>query len=258
MHCWNIVRGWHKICGGEYVNATIMMKKTILLSTGLIIFLILISSFKTYSQQFYRVKAEYSIKYKDTKGNQILQMGVTFYDTNAKIVVMKNGFPVREILAQKDTAIFQVRNEKLVGTSHAYSLPDLSIFHMALTGELNNFGLDKAGYHLENVKSDKGLILTTWSPPDEMKKNLGKILVSTKEKKLFGIVFLDTNEKIVAKHLFQNYQNINGFVFPMVVLRITYAGDEESYKRTEYKNIKVNETGKDEGYYNYKIPEKKN
>jgi hypothetical protein len=71
---------------------------------------------------------------------------------------------VREILAQKDTSIYQIRNEKLVGKSRAYALVDLSIFHMALTVQLNNYGLDKAGYHLENVKSDKGLILTKWAP----------------------------------------------------------------------------------------------
>ena len=235
-----------------------MIYKARFLRLVLICLVTLIGSNQLFSQQFYRIKTEYSIKYKDTKGNQVLQLGVTFYDSNVKTLVMKNGFPVREILAQKDTIIYQIRNEKLVGQSPAYSLVDLSIFHMALTGELNNFGLDKAGYHLENVKSDKGLILTTWSPPEEMKKYLGKVLVSTKEKQLFGIVFLDTNEKIVAKHLFRDYRNINGFVFPGEVLRMTYVDGEESYKKTNYSKIKINETGKDEDYYNYKIPLKNN
>lgn len=214
---------------------------------------ILLGSGKIIAQQFHRIKSEYSIKYTDTKGNQILQMGVVFYDINSKKIVMKNGFPVREMLVQKDTTIYQIRNNLLVGTSRAYALVDLSVFHMALTGELNNYGLDKAGYHLENVKSDKGLILTTWAPPDEAKNYLGKILVSTKEKQLFGIVFLDTNEKIIAKHFYRDYKNIEGFVFPTEVLRITYSNDEESYKLTKYTKIKINEMD-DEEYYNYQIP----
>jgi len=210
---------------------------------------------KIRAQQFYRIKADYSIKYTDTKGNQILQMGVVFYDMNSKKVVMKNGFPVREILVQEDTTIYQIRNNLLAGTSRAYALANLSVFHLALTGELNNYGLDKSGYHLENVKSDKGLILTTWAPPDFAKDYLGKILVSTKEKQLFGIVFLDKNEKIIAKHFYRDYKNINGFVFPTEVLRITYFDDEESYKLTKYSKIKVNDMADDE-YYNYQIPNK--
>ncbi len=226
-----------------------------LLSLGWALFMIL-NPFQANSQQFYRIRAEYTVKYKDTRGNQVLQMGATFYDTNNKVLVIKNGFPVREILAQKDTTIYQIRNEKLVGQTRAYALVNLSIFHMALTGLLNNFGLDKAGYHLESVKSDKGLILTKWAPPEQTKDYLGKILVSTKEKQLYSIVFLDTNEKITAKHIFRDYKNIDGFVFPREVLRITYENNEEtSYKLTSYKNVRVNETGRDEEYYNYKIPQ---
>ena len=203
------------------------------------IVLILLSSYPSYSQQFNRIRAEYSVKYKDKTGNQMLRMGAAFYDTNTKMLVIKNGFPVREILAQKDTTIYQIRNEKLVGQSQAYALVDLSIFHMALMGELNNFGLDKAGYHLENVKSDKGLILTTWAPPEKAKKYLGKVLISTKEKQLYSVIFLDLTEKIIARHIFRDYKNVNGFVFPREVLRITYENYEEtSYKLTTYKKRK--------------------
>jgi hypothetical protein len=182
-------------------------------------------------------------------------MGVVFYDINSKMLVMKNGFPIRENLIQKDTIIYQVRNGVLTGTSRAYILVDLSIFHMALTGELNNYGLDKTGYRLENVKSDKGLILTTWSPPEAAKDYLGKILVSTKAKKLYGIVFLDINEKIIAKHFYRDYKNIDGFVFPTEVLRITYENNQESYRLSKYSKIKINDMA-DEDYYNYKIPQK--
>jgi hypothetical protein len=229
--------------------------KTIWLGIAISLF---INALSINAQQFYRVKARYSLKYTDSKGNQILHMGVAFYDLNTKKLVMKNGFPIRENLVQTDTTVYTVRNEVFVGTTKAYALVELSIFHMALTGELNNYGLDKAGYRLENVKSDKGLIITTWQPPEEAKESLGKILVSTREKKLYTIVFLDTNEKVIAKHFYRDYRNFNGFVFPAEVLKITYKNnEEESFKLTKYDNIKVNDNT-DEEYYNYQIPEKKN
>ena len=221
-----------------------------------IIFIVLIiaaTQTLTNSQAFYRIKAEYSIKYKDPKGIEVLQKGVLFYDINSRMIVMKNGFPVREMIVQKDTSIFQIRNNFIHSRTKAYSIVELSIFHLALTGQLEDYGLKKAGYQLENVKEDKGLLLTTWFPPENLKKDFGKILVSVKDKNLFGIVFLDTNEKIIAKHFFRDYTNINGFAFPKEVLRMTYFNDMEIYNLTNYDKITVNGPNEDE-FYNFKIP----
>jgi len=205
------------------------------------------------AQQFHRIKSDYSIKYKDAQGNQVLQMGVVFYDVNAKKIVMKNGFPVREILVQKDTVIYQIRNEQIINSVKSYALVDLSIYHLALTGELNNYGLKKSGFTLDTMKNDKGLVLSTWLPPKNVNNVLGRILVSTKDKQLFGIVFLDPNDKIIAKHLFRDYTNINGFDFPTEVLVITYVNDKEVFNLTKYSKIALNGTD-NEAYYDYKIP----
>ena len=218
--------------------------------------ILLISPLNTKAQQFHRIKSEYTIKYKDPNGNDILQRGVVFYDINSKKIVMKNGFPVREIIVQNDTTVYQIRNEQIIASSRNYAMVDLSIYHLALTGELNRYGLDKAGYILDTVKRDKGLVLSTWLPPQNAKENLGRILVSSKDKQLFGIVFLNPEEKIIAKHFFRDYTNINGFEFPTEVLIITYKNDKEIFNLTKFINIAINETGNEE-YYNYKIPQNK-
>jgi hypothetical protein len=207
------------------------------------------------SQQFFRIKTDYTTKYRDSKGNSVLQIGVVYYDINAKIVVIKNGFPVQEILVQKDTTIYQIRNNYILSKEKAYAIVELSIFHLALTGRLEDYGLKKAGYTLDSVKQDKGLLLTIWSPPENLKPYYGKILVSVKDKHLFGVIFLDLKEKIIAKHLFRDYVNINGFDFPAEVLKITYVDDQEVTMLTNYKKIIVNGPNEDE-YYNYKIPSK--
>jgi hypothetical protein len=204
------------------------------------------------AQQFHRIKADYSIKYKDPTGNEVLQMGVVYYDMNSKKIVMKNGFPVREMIVQTDSTIYQIRSNNIFASQKTYSLVELSVFHLALTGSLSDFGLGKTGYKLDTVKNDKGLVLSSWSPPVN-KSNLGRILLSTKEKQLFGIVFLDTKDKIIAKHFFRDYTNIKGFEFPTEVLIVTYQDDREVYHLTKYSNIAVEETINDE-YYNFKIP----
>jgi hypothetical protein len=216
--------------------------------------LVTLIPFLSKSQQFFRIKTDYSVKYTDSKGNSILQMGVVYYDIHSKIIVMRNGYPTKEIIAQKDTSIYHIRNNFIHSREKAYAMVELSIFHLALTGQLEDYGLKKAGYMLDSIKSDKGLVITIWSLPESVKNTSGKIIVSIKDKKLFGIVFLDKNEKIIAKHFFRNYTNINGFDFTTEVLRVTYLDDFESSMLTTYSKILVNDT-KDEEYYNYKIPD---
>jgi len=216
--------------------------------------LICLIAFYAQSQQFFRIKTDYSVKTVDTKGNSILQMGVVYYDVHSKLLVMKNGFPIREIIAQKDTSIYHIRNKFIHIREQAYAGVELTIFHLALIGQLEDYGLKKAGYNLESVKEDKGLIITTWTPPANFKSTTGKILISVKDKLLFGIVFLDSKDNIIAKHFFRKWTDINGFSFPAEILRLTYLGDEETSTLTSYSKIILNGEGEDE-YYNFKIPE---
>ncbi len=222
-----------------------------------IFFLILIiGNFNTsFSQQFYRFSAEYTVKFKDKAGNPVMKMGKVFYDIKTKKIVIKNGFPVKEYVVHNDTSIYHIRVGNIVQHNRIISPVEFSIFHLALNGQLSNYGLDKAGYTIEKVQKDKGLVIASWVPSEKFQHNLGKILISTKEKKLYGIVFLDLKEKIVSKHIFHKYVIIDGFEFPSEVVRINYFDNYELYELTTYRKIKVNETEND-NYFNYPISEK--
>lgn len=217
--------------------------------------LILWNSNTAFSQQFHRFSAEYTLKYKDQAGNSVMKMGKVFYDLNTNKIVIKNGFPVKEYIIHNDTSIYHIRVGNIVKHTGVISPIEFSIFHLALNGQLSNYGLDKAGYTIENVIKDKGLVIASWIPSEKYQHKLGKILISTKKKKLYGIVFLDLNEKIISKHIFHKYVNIDGFEFPSEMVRITYFDNYELYELTNYRKIKVNESEND-NYYNYPIPEK--
>lgn len=223
---------------------------------GLLFLILIIGNFNTtFSQQFHRFSAEYTVKYKDKTGNPVMKMGKVFYDVKTKKIVIKNGFPVKEYVIHNDTSIYHIRVGNIVKHSRIISPVEFSIFHLALNGQLSNYGLDKAGYTIENVQKDKGLVIASWIPLEKLQHKLGKILISTKDKNLYGIVFLDLNEKIISKHIFHKYIIIDGFGFPSEVVRINYFANYELYELTTYRKIKVNETGND-NYYNYPISEK--
>ncbi|MEN8119592.1 MAG: hypothetical protein ABFS35_04570 [Bacteroidota bacterium] len=184
-----------------------------------------------------------------------MKLGKVFYDIKTKKIVIKNGFPVKEYVVHNDTSIYYIRVGNIVKHSKIISPVEFSIFHLALNGQLSNYGLDKAGYTIENIQKDKGLVIASWIPLEKYKHTLGKVLISTKDKRLYGIVFLDLNEKIVSKHIFHKYVNIDGFDFPSEVVRINYFDNYELYELTTYRKIKINEMG-NENYYNYDIPGK--
>ncbi len=231
-----------------------MHMKTICIRKLFLFLLILGTVNDVISQQFHRFSADYTVKYKDEAGNSMMKMGRVFYDSKEKKIVIKNGFPVKEHIVYNDTSIYYIRVGNIVNHTSSITPVEFSIFHLALNGQLMNYGLDKAGYTIDKVKKDKGLIIASWLPPENFKHNLGKILISTKGKQLYGIVFLDLNEKIVSKHLFRKYVNIDGFEFPSEVIRIGYFDNYEQYELTIYKKMLVNESGNDE-YYNYQIPD---
>ena len=205
-----------------------------------------------YAQEFYRFSADYSIKQSEVNGREVLKLGKVFYDINEKQIVMKNGFPIREIIVFNDTSVYQIRNNKVFNKSKIIAPIQFSIFHLALKEKLLNYGLDKAGYKLDTVKIDKGLVISIWNPPTKYQNIFGNVIVSTKEKQLFGIAFLNPSGKVVSKHLYRYYTQIKGFSFPTKVIRIKYSNGEEIFETTTYNKIKVNSTTDNE-YYGYKI-----
>jgi hypothetical protein len=222
---------------------------------ALILILFSVGTNAVLAQQFHRFSADYTIKYNDRSGKQVMKMGRVFYDSNKNKIVIKNGFPVKEHIVYNDTSIYFIRAGNIVKHESIISPIELSIFHLALNGQLANYGLDKLGYTIENVKKDKGLIIASWIPPEKYKNKLGKILISTKNKRLFGIIFLDAKEKIVSKHRFNKYVNIKGFEFPSEVIRINYFDNYELYELTSYRKILIDEHGNDD-YYNYQLPKR--
>ena len=84
------------------------------------------------AQEFYRFSSEYSVKYKEKNGKEILKLGKVFYDLNEKQIIIKNGFPVREILVYNDTTVYKLRNDRVVSKDRIISPVEFSIFHLAL------------------------------------------------------------------------------------------------------------------------------
>ena len=206
----------------------------------------------TFAQNFYRISGEFSIKGKSENSAQLI-MGKFFYDKNEKAIINVNVFPESATWVTSDTNLYKIVENKIVSRQTIPNFTPFSMYHMVLNNQLKNFGLEESIFKLDNVESADGLVISTWIPPKSLKKYYGKIMISSKDDKLFGIIFFNTDGTIIKKQFFEDYILSDGLAFPGKITEITYGEDgNESYQVTTYKNIVVNDHH-DENNYHFSV-----
>jgi hypothetical protein len=200
------------------------------------------------AQGIYRVKGEFSIKSKENGFSQLI-MGNFFYDMNHEQIIYRNFFPDKEMWVTIDTSLYHVVNNEVLSSQRIPNLSKFSIFHLVLTRDLKNFGIDDKSFILENVEKDEGMVISTYVPNRKYLNFNGKIMLSMKENRLFGIVFFNERDEIVKKQFFEDYIIQKGLPFPGKITEITYVNDQEVYKVTTYKNIVYNAKEPDNLYH---------
>ena len=201
------------------------------------------------SQSYNRIRADFTVKSKTSTGSQSLTVGQVFYDRNIKQLIYYLTFPDSETWITADTLVFLIENGKLISKTGTFSMAEFTVFHLALNSHLQDFGLKNTAYTALEVQREKDLVITTWTPPVKAKEKLGNILVSTKNKQLFGVVFQDPAGVIIRKQFFENYLRISGLSFPGKIIEINISNGIESYQVTTYKNVAVDEMENDSKYF---------
>ena len=128
-----------------------------------------------------------------------------------------------------------------------------SIFNLCLENQLNNYGLEKSFYSIDKVEKDGDLVISTWKPGKNQQKYFGNVMISTKDNRLFGIVFLNTEGDIVGKQFFEDYIVVDGLAFPTKMVKFTFYGDKKTTQITTFENIKLNNLN-EKKYYDYPVP----
>ena len=206
----------------------------------------------TVAQNFYRISGEFSIKGKSESSAQLI-MGRFYYDKNEKAIINVNIFPEKATWVTSDTNLYKIIDNAIVSRQTIPNFTPFSMYHMVLSNQLKNFGLEESIFKLENVESSDGLVISTWIPPKSLKKYYGKIMISSKDDKLFGIVFFNTDGVILKKQFFEDYLISSGLAFPGKITEITYSDNgKESYQVTTYRNIVVNDHH-DENLYHFAV-----
>ncbi|MDQ3192885.1 MAG: hypothetical protein M3Q58_14930 [Bacteroidota bacterium] len=207
----------------------------------------------TYSsaQNYSRIRADYTIKEK-AESYSSLSKGTAYYDKFNKKLVYDTSFPEKEIWVLKDTSVIKLIEGKVAERIVAPAIPEFSIYHIALNGNLLNYGLKDSYYKLHKVEKEGDLIIATWKPDEKLSNIMGNVIISSKNKILQAIIIYNTKGEIISKQNYKSHININGLIFPTEIIEVVYTPEGNKYKQTLYTNIKVNELI-NEKMYNYPV-----
>lgn len=200
-----------------------------------------------FSQAYFRISADFSIKDKNPQGSEFYK-GKVYYDKEFKKIIYQVSFPEKKTLVLADTQMYVLKNQKIVSQNFTPSTNKFTIFNLALSGNLKNYGLDKTGYYINSIEESVDQTIIEWLPPEQLKDKLGKAILSLKNDQLFGIVLFKPNGEIMGKRFYQDYISVKGLPFPQKVIQVSYLHGTEFYKITTFKNIKIDELENDEMY----------
>jgi hypothetical protein len=190
---------------------------------------------KTYS----RIEAEITIKEIDSTSR--ITTGKMFYDKNLGAMYYSIKFPTNEVVVYTDSLIYRLIDAKVVENYESTNGLKFNIFNLILNSQMEYYGLNTSSYELIKNKKDKDQIITTWEPKFKNKKyRSGKIIMSQKNKLIFGLVSFHPDGSVISKQFFEDYTNVDGLMIPSKITQIAFINDKSEYKITTYKNIKVN------------------
>lgn len=200
------------------------------------------------AQQAYRLKAEILTKTRLPDSTFQVSKGVIHYDQNIKKIIFDFSFPEREKVVLFDTLLFRYRDGKMVEKTSSFLVPEQSFFHFILSGSLSNFGFDQAQFTAKGIEKKKDLVITTWLPPENLKKYISKVLVATRNKQLYSITMMGPDEKVLNRQILKDYRPVNKQMIPHEVLLATYLDEQVMYQIITLNAVVLNEESNHQQY----------
>lgn len=219
------------------------MKYGFILSYRHVLIIALMAVFtKSYGQDYFRIKTDFSVKSSSSDGTKNLTRGIIYYDKHIKDLIYDISFPNIEKWISKDTSLYKYSNDTLVERVSIPSINEFTVFHLALNSGLTDFGLRKSPYKIGKVEKKEDLVISYWQIPDQATINLKYVVIAKKDNRLESVIMIGKDDRILSKQFFQDYLKVDAFEFPGKIVQIFYDSENnESYQLTEFSNVKIND-----------------
>ncbi len=195
-----------------------------------------------FSQMAYRMKADIFTKTRMPDSTFQVSKGKLLYDKNYKKIIFDFSFPQKETIVLFDTIMFTFKGDTLFSKDKNLLIPDQSLFNFILLGKMANYGLEETKFTMKGFEKKNDMVITTWIPPDPLKKFFSKVLIATKNKLLYSITVVNEDGKVINRQILKKYVSQQGIDVPSEILIATYPEKGGSiYQVINMQNIVINE-----------------
>ncbi|MCG6187509.1 hypothetical protein [Maribellus maritimus] len=209
-----------------------------------------IAGLNSSAQDYYRMRADFTIKIKRAEGQSNLTKGTIYYDKYAKELIYDISFPSKEKWVVQDSRIYKIKSGETYFTEEIPSVNEFTVFHLALNSSLEYFGLKEANFAVDKVEKKGDLVISYWKIPMQIQKMISNIALAKKGNQLHSVVIMGKNNQIINRQFFKDYIKIDGFEFPGTIVQIFYEeNQQENYQVMEFENIVLNDTENDSEYH---------
>ena len=166
------------------------------------------SNIETYNISFDRSVVESDILIDSYSGNLFSNKEFLFVDILSPI---KQNF----IIKDNKTILYYPDENKAISIIND-SYPIVPFFHTLKAFPLEDFGLSEKGYILDSTQffSDKKIIISYWTPPKELQKNIYKLELSIKQNNIVDVKSFNKEDVLVSSIQFFNTNEYNKIFLP--------------------------------------------
>ncbi len=141
--------------------------------------------------------------------------GVIYYNQEKALTAHVTSPLDQWMIFKGDTlSIYYPDENKLIKMPSRSGEVTLPIFQLLINTNLEDLGLVKAGYTLNDTRVENGKITAVWKPPSTAKKILGDLIATYMHDSLISIVAFDPKDRVVSRQIFSNYMESEGKLFP--------------------------------------------
>ena len=110
-------------------------------------------------------------------------------------------------------------------------------FFQAFLGVIKeDYGLTNLGFTLKAHEIKADTLLTTWSPPEAIRKRIGDYLMTTWQKKLISAEFHDPDGSTQAETYYSQHIEYSNIYFPLQIITLRYENNLTNAESIQYSN----------------------
>lgn len=192
------------------------------------------------AQKYNHFVAKFSILEKNTlKDSTSLVYGHISYDLKKNETVYTLTFPQKEVWNFRDSTLTRSGIDSVKTRKEYMDLGKLSIYQKLLTHQLEDFGLEEAGFKMKEMDEIGTKIIIEWEPPKVAASFLDRVITEVENNKLQAVAFIDIDEKPINRTYYQDYIKVNNISVPTRVKSYFKAEKQELFRILNFSEIEI-------------------